>query len=247
PSVSPSTNPILRRLKKFVNFSELSPIERHAVYISYFRAGDKYGLYSEEFNQLAKDFDTHDILQEHFLRAERLGFYNQRLYVDVKTTLPDQMLTKADRMSMMASLEARVPFLDNDMLELSFAIPSRMKIKYGETKYILKKCLSNLLPADILRRRKHGLDVPLDGWFQNELKEWLLDCLSESQIKKRGYFNPGYVTNLVNAHLSGKGNFGTHLWTLLILELWHRVFMDGKGTMSQGTCELDDAIVLLEK
>ncbi|MFQ5835035.1 MAG: asparagine synthase (glutamine-hydrolyzing) [bacterium] len=237
----------MRKLKKFVNFSELPPVERHAVYISFFRAEDKDLLYSGEFNHLAKNFDTHDILQEHFQMAQPLGFYNQRLYVDVKTTLPDQMLTKADRMSMMASLEARVPFLDNNMLELTFAIPSHLKIKYGETKYILKKCFSNLLPENILRRRKHGLDVPLDEWFRDELKEWLLDCLSESQVRKRGYFDPRYITNLVNAHLAGKENFGRHLWILLILELWHRVFMDGEVSGSQGTRELDDAIILLER
>jgi asparagine synthase (glutamine-hydrolysing) len=144
---------------------------------------------------------------------------------DMMTWLVDDLLVKVDRMSMAHSLEARVPYLDHFVVEFAMQIPLWLKLRGGTTKYILRRVAAELLPSAIHRRKKHGFCLPLDEWLQGPLKELLLDTLSPMAIKKTGYFQHKYVTNLVRQHLHGHQRFGKQLWMLLVFHLWHQKYM----------------------
>jgi asparagine synthase (glutamine-hydrolysing) len=149
------------------------------------------------------------------------------LYTDVKTYL-DGLLMKQDKMSMAASLEARVPFLDQKLVELTAKLPSHLKVHRGwTTKYVLRRSMEGALPTAVLRRRKLGFPVPIDVWFRRELGPALDDLLLGERARRRGLFEPEYVTRLVREHQAG-ARHGDRLWALLSFELWARCFLDGE-------------------
>jgi asparagine synthase (glutamine-hydrolysing) len=152
------------------------------------------------------------------------GDLNRMLYLDLKTWLPDDLLNKVDRMSMAASLEARVPYLDPRLVEFAFQVPEKLKVKGATGKYLLKEAARMYLPNDIVDRPKQGFAVPLAPWFRNELKPILMDTLSEDRLKRRGLFDPKGVQNLIQAHMSGKEDHHLILFGLLMIEWWYDEF-----------------------
>ncbi len=184
-------------------------------------AGDKL-LYEMEHSKVEES------LERIFEGAEPYGFdnLNLMLYMDLKTWLPDDLLTKVDRMSMAASLEARVPYLDHRLVEFAFSLPSSLKLKGSTGKYILKKAAAKNLPKEIINRRKMGFGVPLGPWFRKELRPLLVDILHSEKFQKRGYFNIARTEELLQEHLSGKKDHHLLLYGLLTVELWHRRFID---------------------
>ena len=150
----------------------------------------------------------------------------RRLYTDFKTTLVSEMLTKVDRMTMAFGLEARVPFLDHSLVEWSFGIPSHLKRKNDEGKYFLRKALESRLPHEILRRRKHGFNLPMNQWFKEDIKDYICSCLSGDNIIKRNLFNPGHVTKILTEHFNGICDHSSKIMVLLMLELWFENFTD---------------------
>lgn len=149
-----------------------------------------------------------------------VDFLSQRLYADQKTNLPEDMLTKIDRVSMAVSLEARVPFLDHRIIELASTIPSKYKINKYRLKHFLKESFNELLPQNILNRPKHGFSSPIDVWMRNELKEYVLGKLSFNSLKSVGIFNSKAVQSLLNLHMSGKKNYGEQLFMILVCQEW---------------------------
>jgi asparagine synthase (glutamine-hydrolysing) len=152
------------------------------------------------------------------------GELNRMLYLDLKTWLPDDLLNKVDRMSMAASLEARVPYLDPRVVEFAFQIPENLKVKGKTGKYLLKEAARMYLPSDIVDRPKQGFAVPLAPWFRNELKGVLLDTLSAERLKKRGLFDPKGVETLLKSHLSGQEDHHLILFGLMMIEWWYEEF-----------------------
>jgi asparagine synthase (glutamine-hydrolysing) len=152
------------------------------------------------------------------------GDLNRMLYLDLKTWLPDDLLNKVDRMSMAASLEARVPYLDPRVVEFAFQIPENLKVKGGTGKYLLKEAARMYLPGEIVDRPKMSFAVPLAPWFRKELKPILTDTLSYDRLKRRGLFDPRGVQALVRAHLSGKEDHHLILFGLLMIEWWYKEF-----------------------
>lgn len=148
------------------------------------------------------------------------------LDVNLRSYLPDDLLVKADRMSMAASLEARSPFLDHELVEFAARIPPDLKLRGNLGKYLLRRAFRDKLPPEILRRQKHGFGVPVGRWFRTGLKGYLQDNLLSARSLGRGYFRPDAVRRLVDDHLSGRRDHGHALWTLLTFEIWHQVFMD---------------------
>jgi len=148
------------------------------------------------------------------------------LDVNLRSYLPDDLLIKADRMSMAASLEARSPFLDHVLVEFAATIPVDLKLRNGVTKYILKKAFEGKLPNDIIYRQKHGFGVPVGKWFRTSLREMLSDTLLSTRTQQRGLLNSTAVEHLVNEHLSGQRDHGHALWTMMMLEVWAREFLD---------------------
>ncbi len=143
---------------------------------------------------------------------------NSTLYTDIKTWLPDDLLTKVDRMSMAHGLEARVPYLDNRIVDLALSIPSRLKIKGFKRKYIFKKAVSNILPNEIVRRSKRGFALPISHWFRNELKDFVLERLSDDSVRRKGFFNTSAVNKIINEHIKGNEDNSLQIWGLLTLQ-----------------------------
>ncbi len=158
--------------------------------------------------------------------ADPRSLVAQLLDVNLVTYLPDDLLIKADRSSMAASLETRSPFLDHRLIELAARIPSNLKLKGSMTKYILKEAAKGMLPDDIIHRRKHGFGVPVGRWFRDNLRDYAYEVLLDPAAQSRGYFRPGAVRALLDEHTSGARNHGQRLWTLLTFEWWHRLFID---------------------
>jgi asparagine synthase (glutamine-hydrolysing) len=147
------------------------------------------------------------------------------LNVDTKTWLPDDLLIKADKITMANSVELRVPFLDHHVLEFAASLPDEYKIHAQQTKRILKKALRERLPGPLLERRKAGFPVPVDRWLSKELFGFARDVLSDPRTRRRGYVRPAAVDTLLTEHRSTGGR-AAELFSLLVLELWHRQFAD---------------------
>ena len=152
------------------------------------------------------------------------------LYLDTKTYLVGDILTKVDRMSMATSLEVRVPMLDQEFVEWAAALPIEWKFRQSTRKYLLKRLAERLgIPAELLHRPKQGFQLPLEQWLRGELKHKFLAILTEPRSLQRGYFRSEAVRGLVDEHVRGRRNRSGVLWKMLILEWWHRNFLEGEG------------------
>lgn len=149
----------------------------------------------------------------------------RRLYFDIMTSLPEDMLTKVDRVTMAVSLEARVPLLDYRIVELSARIPSHMKMSLRKLKRFMKHAAAGYLPQSIINRPKHGFSSPIDRWLRHDLKEMTGDILSPENVRRSNYFEPQFVSAMVNDHFAGKANYGEKLFMLMVFLMWHSVFM----------------------
>jgi len=147
------------------------------------------------------------------------------LRVNMMTYLPDDLLIKTDRSSMAVSLETRAPFLDHWLVEMAATIPDNLKLKGSTTKYLLKKVASDLLPADIIHRQKHGFGVPLGAWLRKDIR-LVRDLLLDAHTRNRGLFDTAELTRMIEEHASGQRDHGARLWSLLTLEWWHRLYID---------------------
>jgi asparagine synthase (glutamine-hydrolysing) len=150
---------------------------------------------------------------------------NQMLYVDSKTWLPDDLLVKADKITMANSLELRVPLLDHVVLEFAASLPPNFKVHGRETKRILKATFARSLPEEILKRKKAGFPVPYESWLRGGLKQKVEDVLLSDRCLSRGYFQKAEVSRLLEAN-SLDNKFAKEVFCLLVLELWHRTFLD---------------------
>jgi asparagine synthase (glutamine-hydrolysing) len=150
---------------------------------------------------------------------------NQMLYVDTKVYL-HELLMKQDQMSMAASIESRVPFLDHELVEFSAQLPDRMKVRGLTTKYILRQSMRRVLPREILTRRKMGFPVPIGGWFRKEHRQIVDDYVLGSRAMSRGLFRPEVVKGMVEQHCAGVRDHSSRIWSLLNLEIWMRLFVD---------------------
>jgi asparagine synthase (glutamine-hydrolysing) len=236
--------PLSRRLphrawgRNFLHNVALDPVERYIDSVSSFTSLSRAALYSAGFRAQ---------LHERNLTAARFRHYAARvatndpldvmLYLDSKTYLPGDILTKVDRMSMAVSLEARAPLLDHKLIEFVTRIPTALKLRGLETKYILKEAVRGLVPAEILARPKQGFGMPLQQWINSELRDYIRDVLTERRTRGRGYFNAGYVDLLFDEHHRQRRDHSTQLWTLFMLELWHRAFVDRASVMDAGALE----------
>lgn len=216
------------RGKNYLFNISLDAAGRYIDSISHFNGPRKRKLYAKETrNKMNGSFERGEKLYRQIagLAATEDPIENL-LYLDSKTYLPSDILTKVDRMSMASSLEARSPLLDHELIEYVTRIPSRMKLKGRETKAIFKHAIRDLVPNDILHREKQGFGVPINEWINLQLKDRITTDLSERRSLDRGYFDPRYVRLLLNEHGRGRRDHSHALWTLWMLELWHRRYID---------------------
>ena len=161
----------------------------------------------------------------------RSGVLDRLLYADLKTYLVE-LLMKQDQMSMSASIESRVPFLDHRLVEFVAALPPRLKLRGFRTKWILREAVRSILPPEILSRPKMGFPVPFGIWMRGRQGAIARDVLLDSRSRHRGIIDPQGVERLFDAHAAGETNGGDALWALLNLELWYRTFIDGDGVQT---------------
>jgi asparagine synthase (glutamine-hydrolysing) len=147
---------------------------------------------------------------------------NRMLYADTRVWLADNLLERADRMSMAASLETRPPFLDHRLVELAFSLPSYVKVRRGTSKWVIKEVARRYLPNDLVDRPKVGFTVPLDSWFRGSLKEMSFDLLTSQSSFVGNIFDRKFISSLLNSHMQGRRDEQSRIWTLLSLEVWHR-------------------------
>ncbi len=168
------------------------------------------------------------IPEEHFVRAKAVSELNRMLYLDVKMTLADNDLRKVSGTAEMAGVNVRYPFLDGRLAEFSGRIPTSLKLKGFEKRYIFKEAMKGILPQKILNKKKHGFGVPLAQWLlQNpRMRELRQDLLHDPRTRQRGYFRPSFFDRLTKLHSEEPNFYGEVVWYLLALELWHRQHLE---------------------
>jgi asparagine synthase (glutamine-hydrolysing) len=206
----------------------LRPDEAHAQKHAYelFEPDAKPALYSDGFGAATRQADPFAPFRDAWERCASADPVDRAMYVDFRTYLPDDIMTKVDRMSMAVSLEAREPLLDHLLLQRAAAVPSALKLKNGTTKYLLRRLLDRRVPRSIVERTKHGFEAPIGEWMRGPLAEMTADLLTDGRLNARGLFRQPEVDRLWMEHRSGRAHHPHRLWQLLMLELWFRQFVD---------------------
>jgi asparagine synthase (glutamine-hydrolysing) len=206
--------------------------ERYIEGVSFRPFQREMGILSDDF--IASDRAPLKGFQEYLDKAPAHDPLSRVLYLDSKTYLPGDILTKVDRMSMATSLEARVPMLDHVFLEWVTALTPKWKMRNGSQKIILKKLAERVgVPREVLHRPKQGFTLPLGHWMRGELKNLIQETLLDSQTRNRGYFNANGIQRMLDEHFQGRRDHSPRLWRLLMFELWHRNFLEKIGTQNE--------------
>ncbi len=219
------------RGKNFLRHVARDDQGRYLDSIRFFSTDEKPSLFTDQVRRALDDADPETRLAHHFERFSALPWPSQMMRFDAETYLPEDVLTKVDRMSMAHSIESRVPLLDNAVIAFASSLPASMKIRNGRRKHVLKEVAATLLPRDILDRRKQGFGVPLGVWFRGNLRELFADTLLSPASLQRGYFNPAFVRQLVDEHLAGRDHT-LRLWQLVVFERWHKQYVDTSVPLS---------------
>lgn len=205
--------------KRFVTGADLPLEQGHYWWKVIFNEQEKRRLLKPEFMRTHLR-DTFAVFQDHFRKAEHAHPLNRLLYVDAKTFLLDDNLTKVDRMTMANSLEARVPLLDHELFERLATIPPSIKSRGLQTKRLLRRAVRNLLPPQIRRGKKKGFTPPLPYWIRNELRSFLEEAFAPDRLRQTGILNEDYCAGLLQEHLQGKKDNNRQIWTILSLVCW---------------------------
>jgi asparagine synthase (glutamine-hydrolysing) len=163
------------------------------------------------------------------------------LSVDAQTQLPDDLLLLTDKMSMAASLECRVPLLDHELVELAARMPQAVKIRGGRLKHVMKEAVADLLPSDLIERKKRGFGTPMGAWLKNDLAPLMHELLSQSSIEARGLFRYPAVRELIAQHESSRIDGTDRILALMNLEIWARIYLDARSSQDV-SAELEETI-----
>jgi asparagine synthase (glutamine-hydrolysing) len=205
----------------------LDPLERYLDSVSVFTSLNKHSLYTVDFQaQLRAGDSSYPSFQDYAARIGSNHPLDALLYIDSKTYLPGDILTKVDRMSMAASLEARAPLLDHKLIEFVTRIPAGLKMKGSETKHIFKQAIADFVPPEILHRPKQGFGVPIQQWINQQLRGRIRETLTGARAQSRGLVEARYVNLLLDEHERNRRDHSTQLWALFMLELWQQTFQD---------------------
>ncbi len=207
-------------LRRFFHGAAAAPWLRAQVWQGAFMPGLQEGLWAEP---------PEGLLEPANLFAETRSLFedfpadlpmDKVMFVSLRQFLLDYILVKVDRCSMLHSLEVRAPFLDRDLVDFAFRLPSRVRLPGGKRKYLLKRMFKDLLPPAILKRKKRGFLIPTALWLKSDLKPLVEEMLGEDALRRQGLFNPTFVRNMIDEHNAGRDDHRRELWTLLILQLW---------------------------
>ncbi len=213
----------IRRVKKFIKGMSNAFAERFYGWREVFSFSTRKDLLKVPFNENVYLRIIHEIVKK-----EEDRFFgdtiNMMLYMDMKGLLPNDMLTKVDRMSMANSLEVRVPFLDYTVVEYVFRLKGDTKLRGRTGKYVLMETFKDLLPPSLHSRPKWGFEMPIGAWLKKELKFLIDDYLDEGKIKKQDIFHYEIIKDLIGRHMSGRQDTSWHLWNLIVFQHWHRMY-----------------------
>ena len=218
----------VNHMKRFVRGASLQPGERYFNFLTRLNPTVR-GTFFNDRSSYAGHFDEcRELVLQHFNSANVHGAadsLDRALYCDLKTYLPEDILAVTDRMSMQHSLEVRVPFLDHKFLEFCATIPPEMKLKWFQKKYLLKKAVKGYLPKEVISHRKQGFVGPMTRWLKNELKPFVLDTLSETNLRKHDLLNPATVRTVLDEHFSGREIHDTLIWSMVIFQTWYNIYI----------------------
>ncbi|HET9790421.1 MAG TPA: asparagine synthase (glutamine-hydrolyzing) [Candidatus Angelobacter sp.] len=226
--------PGLRRAKLALNaVMQKDEESRFLHWFALFSTDEKIRLLSPEVRaEVSASASAEHVFAHSLAEVDSTIPLNRMLYVDTKLWLPDDLLARGDKMSMAASLEARVPLLDHKLVEFAAALPPHLKIQKLTRKYLLRKVAAKILPEPIIRRKKQGFPVPISGWLRNESRPFVQDLLSRETVRRRGLLDPDYVQRILGQHMRGSEDRGAQLWALIQLELWHQRFLDAPSAQA---------------
>jgi len=213
------------RAKRFVEGAGLSLGERHVRWLGSFSAAERERLLTPDVREALGRRSEPDLVHTTLERCGARDPLNRVLYLDMKLYLEGDILTKLDRASMMASLEARVPLLNRDFVEHVTALPLSLKLHGLRRKYLLRNALHGLLPDEILERKKKGFGIPVARWLRGPLREPLLAALAPERIQREGFFHYPMIRQLLEEHFSGQRDHRKPLWTLLVFQEWFEAYM----------------------
>jgi asparagine synthase (glutamine-hydrolysing) len=199
-----------------------------------FEPGARGALYSHDFATEVRDADPFAGFRQAYHACSSKDPLDRALYVDVKTYLVDDIMTKVDRMSMAVSLEAREPLLDHKLLEFAASVPTSLKLKNGRSKYLLRRLLERRIPQAIVDRPKHGFEAPTGAWLRGPLAPMVDSLLLDGRLRDRGVFDDRVVAGLWRQHRDGRQDHRHRLWSLVMLELWFRQYVDGQASRRAG-------------
>jgi asparagine synthase (glutamine-hydrolysing) len=223
--VSDEKNSLDYLAKRFVAGAHLPRLARHHTWKLIFGEQEKRRLYTADWVGAAGLHDPLSILAGFYDSRDGEHYLTKLQYVDIKTYLPDDILTKVDRMSMAHSLETRPPLLDHHVVQYAASLPARMKLRGLQRKVILKRAVADLVPPSLLRRRKHGFSIPLAAWLRRDLRSLIGDALSPAALRRAGIFDAAEVARLVQDHLQARRDLSRNIWGLLIFTVWHERYM----------------------
>jgi asparagine synthase (glutamine-hydrolysing) len=206
------------KAKRFVEGALLPPAMGHYWWKVIFTEDAKAVLYGKDTEGLLEPVTLYrDIYDD----CEAEDPLTKLQHVDLQVYLPDDILVKADRMSMASSLEVRVPFVDHRVVEFAASLPPWLKVRRLTKKYILRQTMSSHLPHQILAAKKRGFNVPISMWLRHELRELVHDILNPRRIKEAGFFNPEAVSALIREHEQKRADLSRNIWGILVLMLWY--------------------------
>lgn len=223
---APSVRSPLWIAKRFFQNLSLPPEIRNLRFYGHFDGAMKEELYTPEFRAEMAGIDSDRLVLDRYRETDADNLLDATLYADIHTYLSDTLLPKVDIASMANSLEMRSPLLDHELMEFAARLPADLKIRGLTTKYILKRVFSPLLPGRNVKRPKMGFGVPLDRWFRADLREMVHETLLSPRAVQRGYFRPDAVRRILREQERNRWHWHHHIYNLLMLELWHRRFID---------------------
>lgn len=222
-----------RNLWKYMRASGLEPHERYLSYLTYYPQDELGALLTPAVQEQITGHDPRSRHRAHLARATGFEPLSQLLYLDAKTFLPNLNLTYTDKMAMAASVEVRVPLLDDDLVAMTCRIPAALKLRHGRRKHIFKRSQEGRLPRQVIHRPKAGFGAPIRSWLVKDLSPMIEDLLSESTIRERGLVEPEVVARLHRANMAGEADYSLQIYALLCLELWCRQWIDAPWTFDR--------------
>jgi asparagine synthase (glutamine-hydrolysing) len=216
------------KARRYVRRSNIPPVERFFSY-NFLLAHPLQEVFEADFLKGLRGYSVLETPTRYYDEALAQDHLDRLLYVDVRITLGDSDLPKVTQMAEMAGIQTRFPFLARPVAEFSGRVPAHLKVKGFKSRYLFKRAFRNLLPEEVLRKKKHGFGIPVSSWLKSDprLRDLSRDILFSSRAMGRGYFRRSFLEELIGLHEADDTSYyGDNLWSFLILEMWHRQFVD---------------------